>query len=262
MVELFAGAGDAVVFCSRSPERVAEAEEASAGAAGRVSGVVADVGARGGAAALADAAASTLGGVDVWINNAGVSTFGLLADAGEEEIESVVRANTLGTLLGARAALRLAAATATPSSPLHLFNMDGAGSDGGGTPRFAAYGATKASLAQLHRSLRAEIEACPTLSQGLAAVHRLSPGMMTTELLMKGAGAYAQSNLFINALAEPAPASAAFLVPAVRAIARAPAASGPAGGPSAAFLTRPKALAQIAARLIFGARKGRWVAEE
>ena len=35
-----------------------------------------------------------------------------------------------------------------------IFNMDGAGGDGNATPRFAAYGATKRSLAQLAKSLQ------------------------------------------------------------------------------------------------------------
>ncbi len=35
--------------------------------------------------------------------------------------------------------------------------MDGAGADGNATPRFAAYGATKRSLAQLGKSLTAEL---------------------------------------------------------------------------------------------------------
>ena len=36
----------------------------------------------------------------------------------------------------------------------HIFNMDGAGADGGATPRFAAYGSTKRGLAQLGKSLQ------------------------------------------------------------------------------------------------------------
>ena len=36
----------------------------------------------------------------------------------------------------------------------HIFNMDGAGADGGATPRFAAYGASKRGLAQLGKSLQ------------------------------------------------------------------------------------------------------------
>jgi chlorophyll(ide) b reductase len=39
----------------------------------------------------------------------------------------------------------------------HILNMDGAGADGSPTPRFAAYGATKRSLAHLGASLSAEL---------------------------------------------------------------------------------------------------------
>ena len=46
-------------------------------------------------------------------------------------------------------------------------------------------------------------------------VHRLSPGMVTTELLMSGAD-NPRSNWFINALAEPAELVAENLVPRVR----------------------------------------------
>jgi chlorophyll(ide) b reductase len=65
----------------------------------------------------------------------------------------------------------------------HIFNMDGAGADGNATPRFAAYGATKRSLAQFTKSLQAELK-----MQGIkkVVVHNLSPGMVTTDLLMTG----------------------------------------------------------------------------
>ena len=43
----------------------------------------------------------------------------------------------------------------------HIFNMDGAGADGGATPRFAAYGATKRSLAQLSKSLQVILAILP-----------------------------------------------------------------------------------------------------
>ena len=42
------------------------------------------------------------------------------------------------------------------SSGGHIFNMDGAGADGGATPRFAAYGASKRGLAQLGKSLQVQ----------------------------------------------------------------------------------------------------------
>lgn len=65
----------------------------------------------------------------------------------------------------------------------HIFNMDGAGADGNPTPRFAAYGATKRGLVQLGKSLQAELKMLGIENVG---IHNLSPGMVTTDLLMSG----------------------------------------------------------------------------
>lgn len=75
----------------------------------------------------------------------------------------------------------------------HIFNMDGAGADGGGTPRFAAYGATKRGLEQLSKSLNSELR---MLGLKNVAVHNLSPGMVTTDLLM--AGGWQQKMLLVG----------------------------------------------------------------
>ncbi|GJM96056.1 hypothetical protein PR202_ga12862 [Eleusine coracana subsp. coracana] len=66
----------------------------------------------------------------------------------------------------------------------HIFNIDGAGSDGRPTPRFAAYGATKRSVVHLTKSLQAELQMNEVNN---VMVHNLSPGMVTTDLLMSGA---------------------------------------------------------------------------
>ena len=266
MVDQLLAAGDDVVWCSRS---VDEQEGARAVAPGQVAlAVAADVGVPGDAARLAATALTAFGGAlpHAWINNAGVAVFAPVADAEETDIVRVVATNVAGSLLGTRAALRLVkeaeADAASPPHALHIFNMDGAGSDGGPTPGFASYGATKAALTQLHRSLRAEVAADPELS-GKAAVHRLSPGMMLTDLLLQErALARSRARWFVNALAEPAEDSAAFLVLRVRQVAAGPATSGPETAPTATFLTRGKALAQIAAKALFGARKGKWVSED
>lgn len=50
------------------------------------------------------------------------------------------------------------------------------GADGGATPRFAAYGATKRSLAQLGKSLEAELKLLHVKNVGL---HNMSPGMVS-----------------------------------------------------------------------------------
>ena len=83
--------------------------------------------------------------------------------------------------------------------------------------------------------------------------------MVTTDLLMAGSGRE-QAKFFINCLAEAPADAAAFLVPRIRAVARSPPASG-GDGATVAYLTPAMAFSQIAARAVFGARKGRWVPE-
>lgn len=73
-----------------------------------------------------------------------------------------------------------------------------AGADGSPTPRFAAYGATKRGLQQLGKSLAAELKMLGIKNVG---VHNLSPGMVTTELLMSGADT-PTAKFFINCLGE------------------------------------------------------------
>ena len=260
LCEAFLAAGDDVVFCSRDGGRVAAAEAELKGQATRPGQVVAgfpcDVSAPGSAATFASSASTALGNtIDVWINNAGCTTYAPVMDAGDEETAAVVTTNLLGTLLASKAALRVLASQPTGG---HLWNMDGAGSDGMGTPNFAAYGASKAALTHLHKSLKSELKSAGL--DGKVGLHRLSPGMVTTDLLMAGAGKTPASNFFINVLAEAPVDSAAFLVPRVREVARSPPVLG-RDGATVAFLTKPKALGQLLGRLVTGARKGKWVPE-
>jgi short-subunit dehydrogenase len=57
--------------------------------------------------ALATAVDAAFGGVDVWVNNAGVSTYGAVADTEVAEMERVLQVNLLGTVYGTKAALDL-----------------------------------------------------------------------------------------------------------------------------------------------------------
>ena len=164
-------------------------------------------------AALGAAAPALLGGaIDAWVINAGQSgAFRTLVDAPAGALEAVVRTNLLGALLCAREAARRLAAQ--PGGG-HVFFIDGAGADGAATPCYAAYGATKAALPQLARTLRRELATAATASTTMAppadgaaaaaaegiegaapsarrshpvGVHVLSPGMMVTDLLLEGA---------------------------------------------------------------------------
>lgn len=280
LAEEFLKAGDNVVICSRDEARVVKAVEElsslasqssattsgyttdeSGGAANggrRVVGRAGNVARATDMAALADFAVEQLGSVDIWINNAGSNAYSYrpLAEQSEEDIVSVVETNVLGVMLGCKEAIRVM--RQQPSGG-HIFNMDGAGADGGPTPRFAAYGATKRSLEQLSKSLRAELR---MLNAKQVGVHNLSPGMVTTDLLMAGADTPV-AKFFINCLAERPETVAQELVPQIRAV---PAAGkgllGDVPGQYIRFLTKPKAYGQILTRLATGARKNRFVSED
>ncbi|KAJ0044754.1 hypothetical protein Pint_05731 [Pistacia integerrima] len=191
--------------------------------------------------------------VDIWINNAGSNAYSYkpLAEASDEDLIEVVTTNTLGLMICCREAMQM-----MRNQPRggHIFNIDGAGSDGRPTPRFAAYGATKRSVVHLTKSLQAELQMQDVKN---VVVHNLSPGMVTTDLLMSGATTK-QAKFFINVLAEPAEVVAEYLVPRIRSI--------PANGSTKStylrFLTGVKAYSQIFSRIAFGARRNRYVLEE
>ena len=57
--------------------------------------------------ALGTAVDEAFGGVDVWVNNAGVATYGAVVDTDVEEIERVLQVNLLGPVYGTKVALEL-----------------------------------------------------------------------------------------------------------------------------------------------------------
>ncbi|KNC74252.1 hypothetical protein, variant, partial [Sphaeroforma arctica JP610] len=120
--------------------------------------------------------------ITLWINNAGVTQqpHAKLMDTEPDEIRRVVDTNLVGTLLGNRIAFKTMLAHPDPSgATTHVFSMDGAGSNGMVTANFATYGASKAGMNQIRKTLCAEMQGTSV------GVHMLSPGMVTTELLLK-----------------------------------------------------------------------------
>ena len=210
---------------------------------------------------LAAFATASFPTIDLWVNNAGTNAYSFkpFFDQDDSDIASVVNTNILGVMYGTKAAIN-----AMKSQPTggHIFNMDGAGADGTATPRFAAYGATKRSLDQLNKSIRADLSIAKIDTVG---IHAISPGMVTTELLMAG-GDNRFSRLMINCLAETPEDVASFLVPKMREV---PGRWKERGwlprvvqGEYIRFLTKGKAYGQILRRLVLGERKDRFVIEE
>ncbi|KAK8333758.1 hypothetical protein V6Z12_A10G223000 [Gossypium hirsutum] len=226
LAKKFLIAGDNVIICLRSAERVESA---------------------------VNNLREEYGEQRVWINNAGSNAYSYkpLAEASDEDLIEVVSTNTLGLMICCREAIKMMLQQPRGG---HIFNIDGAGSDGRPTPRFAAYGATKRSVVHLTKSLQAELQMQDVKN---VVVHNLSPGMVTTDLLMSGATTK-QAKFFINVLAEPAEVVADYLVPNIRSIP----ASGSWKPTYIRFLTGLKAYSQIFSRLAFGARRNRYVLED
>ena len=128
--------------------------------------------------ALWDLAVEQFGGVDIWINNAGLArTVWPILDIPQEEIEAMVRTNMLGTINGSR----VAAAGMQAQRGGKLFNILGGGSDGEYFPGLGIYGTTKRGLDYFTRALVKELDGSGVI------VCRVRPGMIITEAVVREA---------------------------------------------------------------------------
>lgn len=101
----FARAGAAVVLAARRDTALHEAAEECLEAGGRAMVVPTDVTDPDQVNRLAARAVEAFGGIDVWVNNAGVIAFGRFEETPEDVFEQVMRTNFMGTVNGCRAAL-------------------------------------------------------------------------------------------------------------------------------------------------------------
>jgi NAD(P)-dependent dehydrogenase (short-subunit alcohol dehydrogenase family) len=172
----FLARGCRVAVSGRSAATVAKAV-AELGAAhnpDRVAGCACDVTDADRVRALWDAACGTFGGVDIWINNAGVSVGREpLWEQSDEDLRRVVEANLTGTLFG----LKVPIAAMLAQGHGQVWLTEGFGSDGATQPGMAAYGATKRAVRYLRKALQADLAATPV------QVGTLSPGIVVTDLL-------------------------------------------------------------------------------
>ncbi|CAI5468492.1 unnamed protein product [Closterium sp. Yama58-4] len=209
----------------------------------RVVGIACDVRSARDVQMLADVARQELGRADIWVNNAGTNPMAKpFIDFEDHELEQVVSTNLLGSLLCTRAAMRLM--QQQPSLPDqtagHVFNLEGAGSWGGATPQYAAYGATKCALRQLGASLVEEERV-----EGRVGIHAASPGLVLTDLLLSGA-TVANKQAF-NIVGEHPETVARVLVPQMRTV--------KGTGSTVSYLTPPRIVLAILSAWM---RRGRW----
>jgi NAD(P)-dependent dehydrogenase (short-subunit alcohol dehydrogenase family) len=185
-----------------------------------------------GSAAQVDAlwadAARAMGGVDHWVNNAGISQpLVPIWDLDASDMEAVVRTDLLGVLYGARAAMRGMARQGSGA----IWFMEGHGSNGSIRKGMSVYGAAKRALRYAARALAVEAKGTGVL------VGALSPGIMITDFTMSRLDrsdreSWERTTKVFNILADKPETVAAFLVPRMLAAKRT--------GTLIAWLTGPK----------------------
>lgn len=179
----FASQGHAVVISGRSQQSVDDAVLSLTAATAEkpvrnIFGAPCDVSQHSEVQALWDFAASKMGGVDIWINNAGLArTVWPIAQTPADEVHAMVTTNMLGMIYGSQVAVN-GFLTAGKGK---LFNMLGGGSDGETFPNMGVYGTTKRGLDYFTNALVKENKDTELI------IGKIRPGMIITEGVIREA---------------------------------------------------------------------------
>ena len=178
----FLARGLNVVVSGRSPQSVARAVEqlAAEGAADRVSGCACDVADLAAVEALWTHAINRFGSVDIWLNNAGYARTGArFADTTPAEIESMVRANVIGSMNAAQVAI--AGMQRQGHGKLYL-TLGGGGASGRVVPGMSVYSTTKRAVKYFADCLVKERR---EQGDSKILVGTISPGINLTEGMLR-----------------------------------------------------------------------------
>jgi len=164
--------GASLVISSRSAEAVRRTVDEMKAQGYAASGITCDTTVPGALGELLRFAVSTFGKVDVWINNAGLSSgYRPLDEMNPDEISQVVATNVTALAVGCSIVI--------PWMQAHgggiVVNMSGRGGKGEASPWTALYAATKAAVTSLTRSLAAENKG------NNVSIHAVIPGMVATD---------------------------------------------------------------------------------
>ena len=171
-----------VVVSGRDPQSVARAVErlAAEGAADRVSGCACDVADLAAVEALWTHAINRFGSVDIWLNNAGYARTGArFADTTPAEIESMVRANVIGSMNAAQVAI--AGMQRQGHGKLYL-TLGGGGASGRVVPGMSVYSTTKRAVKYFADCLVKERQ---EQRDSNILVGTISPGINLTEGMLR-----------------------------------------------------------------------------
>jgi NAD(P)-dependent dehydrogenase (short-subunit alcohol dehydrogenase family) len=147
-----AARGARVVLCSRNEAELRGTVAAIEEHGGKARSIVADVANPDDVERLATAAIEAYGALDTWVNNAGVSFYGRLAEVAIEDMRQLFEVNFWGTVYGSRAAL-----PHLRTSGGALINIGSITSDRA-IPLQGAYSAAKHAVKGFTDALRMELE--------------------------------------------------------------------------------------------------------
>jgi short-subunit dehydrogenase len=148
-----AGEGANLTLTARSADSLREVAEELAGTGTRVHSIAADVCDDGARRKLVEEAESTLGPIDILINNAGVELIVPYTDLPPDRIEAMLRTNLVAPLILSRLVLEGMIARGRG----HVVMMSSLGGKKG-SPYSATYAATKAGLIAWTSGLRIELQ--------------------------------------------------------------------------------------------------------
>ncbi|MRG96212.1 SDR family NAD(P)-dependent oxidoreductase [Polyangium spumosum] len=154
----FARRGAQLVLAARQAGPLVEAARACEALGAEALGIPTDVTDEASVQALARAAVSRFGRIDVWVNNAAVLLFGAVADTPTEVWKHVVETNLYGYLHGARAVLPV---FLSQGRGILINNASGWGLVG--APFVSSYVSSKFAILGLSESLRLELEPYPDI---------------------------------------------------------------------------------------------------
>ena len=144
--------GARVVLCSRNEPELEATVEQIRQSGGTARSVMADVSNQEDVERVAATAIQEFGGLDTWVNNAGVSFYGKLTEVAIEDMRQLFEINFWGTVYGARAAV-----ARLRQSGGALINMGSVVSDRA-IPLQGTYSASKHAVKGFTDALRMELE--------------------------------------------------------------------------------------------------------
>ena len=184
MAKLFRAEGWNLVINGVNAERMEAAAEKlrTIPGAGKVESFAGSVAEAEDIRGLIDHAVAAFGGIDLWINNAGVNQpMRAIWELSEQEIDAVLSIDLRGAIMGSRlAALQM---EKQPEGG-YIYNLEGYGSNDAMMLGLNLYGTSKRAVTHFTQALAKELEE----RGSRVKAGRLSPGIMITDFTVKALG--------------------------------------------------------------------------